>query len=99
MFCSRGVFFLIGEGGVEERIVDFFDWGMDLTEKMRILCGKICGRELVRLRRGCLSVWCSGEKPVRVESVFLEGIFGFGDERYLSSKSVQVPSVAPTMKQ
>ena len=43
MFCSRGVFFLIGEGGVEERIVDFFDWGMDLTEKMRILCGKFVG--------------------------------------------------------
>ena len=43
IFCSGGVFFLIGEVGVEERIVDFFDWGMELTEEMRILCGKICG--------------------------------------------------------
>ena len=50
------------------------------------------------VEKGSWSAWCYGEKPVRAEYVFLEGIFGFGDERCLSSKSVQVPSVAPTMK-
>lgn len=34
---------MIGEGRVEERIIDFFDWGMDLTEEMRISCGKFMG--------------------------------------------------------
>ena len=50
------------------------------------------------VEKGSLSAWCYGEKPARAELVFLGAIFALGDERCLSSKSVQVPSVAPIMK-
>ena len=50
------------------------------------------------VEKGSLSAWCYGEKPARAELVFLGAIFALGGERCLSSKSVQVPSVAPTMK-
>ena len=55
---------------------------------------KILWAGISAVEKGSLSAWCYGEKPARAEYVFLEGIFALGDERCLSSKSVQVPSVA-----